>query len=113
MTATDVQKILNLKHAWEFILDKDVLSYGTNYDILWGKAEATNQRIAASASQVVAALAKHQEKLFVISDGFRSGLHPLTPSIRSQWFWNRSSIRRKNSLRKIRMPSNLCQLWIW
>lgn len=25
MTATDVQKILNLKHAWEFILDKDVV----------------------------------------------------------------------------------------
>ena len=24
MTATDVQKILNLKHAWEFILDHDV-----------------------------------------------------------------------------------------
>ena len=25
MTATDIQKILNLKHAWEFILDKDVI----------------------------------------------------------------------------------------
>lgn len=24
ITPTDVQKILNLKHAWEFILDKDV-----------------------------------------------------------------------------------------
>ena len=34
MTATDVQKILNLKHAWEFILDKDVLSYGTDYHLL-------------------------------------------------------------------------------
>ena len=34
MTATDVQKILNLKHAWEFILDKDVLSYPTDYYIL-------------------------------------------------------------------------------
>lgn len=30
---TDAQKTLNLKHAWEFILDKDVLSYGTNYHI--------------------------------------------------------------------------------
>ena len=27
VTATDVQKILNLKHAWEFIMDKDVVSY--------------------------------------------------------------------------------------
>ena len=26
MRATDIQKILNLKHAWEFILDKDVIS---------------------------------------------------------------------------------------
>lgn len=26
MTATDVQKILNLKHAWEFVMDKDVVS---------------------------------------------------------------------------------------
>ena len=29
--AEDVQKILNLKHAWEFILDKDVLKAPTNY----------------------------------------------------------------------------------
>ena len=27
MTATDVQKILNLKHAWEFVMDKDVVSF--------------------------------------------------------------------------------------
>ena len=26
MTAADVQKILNLKHAWEFILDRDVVA---------------------------------------------------------------------------------------
>lgn len=26
MTASDVQKILNLKHAWEFILDRDVIA---------------------------------------------------------------------------------------
>jgi hypothetical protein len=30
MTADDVQKILNLKHAWEFILDKDVLHSDSN-----------------------------------------------------------------------------------
>ena len=27
MTASDVQKILNLKHAWEFILDRDLIAY--------------------------------------------------------------------------------------
>lgn len=31
VTATDVQKILNLKHAWEFILDKDVLLSPSDY----------------------------------------------------------------------------------
>ena len=43
MTATDVQKILNLKHAWEFILDKDVLSYGTAYHILCLIAKLVNE----------------------------------------------------------------------
>ena len=31
VSAIDVQKILNLKHAWEFILDKDVLNAPSNY----------------------------------------------------------------------------------
>lgn len=43
MTATDVQKILNLKHAWEFILDKDVLNYGTDYYILCHIAKLVNE----------------------------------------------------------------------
>ena len=34
MTVQDVQKVLNLKHAWEFILDQDVLSFPSNLDIL-------------------------------------------------------------------------------
>lgn len=43
MTASDVQKILNLKHAWEFILDKDVLSYPTDYYILCHIAKLVNE----------------------------------------------------------------------
>ena len=31
MKADDVQKILNLKHAWEFVLDKDVILAPSNY----------------------------------------------------------------------------------
>lgn len=31
VNADDVQKILNLKHAWEFVLDKDVVSTPTSY----------------------------------------------------------------------------------
>ena len=34
VTASDIQKILNLKHAWEFILDKDVINFESNFQIL-------------------------------------------------------------------------------
>ncbi|MFD0705147.1 cell filamentation protein Fic [Alloscardovia venturai] len=34
VSASDVQKILNLKHAWEFILDHDVISSRTDYYML-------------------------------------------------------------------------------
>ncbi len=41
--AQDVQKILNLKHAWEFILDRDVLSSKTNYYVLSHIARMVNE----------------------------------------------------------------------
>lgn len=34
VTASDIQKILNLKHAWEFILDNDVINFKSDYQIL-------------------------------------------------------------------------------
>ena len=34
MTANDIAKVVNLKHAWEFILSEGVISYPTNYTIL-------------------------------------------------------------------------------
>lgn len=43
VSATDVQKILNLKHAWEFILDKDVIQSKTNYYILCHIAKLVNE----------------------------------------------------------------------
>jgi Fic family protein len=43
MTASDVQKILNLKHAWEFILDKDVIQIDSNYHILCHIAKLVNE----------------------------------------------------------------------
>lgn len=43
MTATDVQKILNLKHAWEFILDKDVIQSASNYHLLCHIAKLVNE----------------------------------------------------------------------
>jgi hypothetical protein len=43
VSASDVQKILNLKHAWEFVLDKDVVSYPTDYSILCHIAKLVNE----------------------------------------------------------------------
>ena len=43
MTADDVQKILNLKHAWEFILDKDVIQTESNYYLLCHIAKLANE----------------------------------------------------------------------
>lgn len=43
VTASDVQKILNLKHAWEFILDKDVLQVDSDYSILCHIARLVNE----------------------------------------------------------------------
>ena len=43
MTATDVQKILNLKHAWEFILDHDVVASRSDYYVLSYIARLVNQ----------------------------------------------------------------------
>lgn len=34
MTANDVLKVVNLKHAWEFILNKDVITSSTNFALL-------------------------------------------------------------------------------
>lgn len=43
MRASDVQKILNLKHAWEFILDKDVVASNQSYSILCHIAGVVNE----------------------------------------------------------------------
>lgn len=43
MTADDVQKILNLKHAWEFILDEDVIQADSNYYLLCHIAKLVNE----------------------------------------------------------------------
>lgn len=41
--ANDVQKILNLKRAWEFILDEDVVSYPSSYEVLCNIAKLVNE----------------------------------------------------------------------
>ncbi|MBR5571337.1 MAG: DUF1643 domain-containing protein [Oscillospiraceae bacterium] len=53
--------------------------------LAWGKSADTNQRIADRAAHVIRLLEKHKDKLYVLSDGTRTGLHPLTPALRTQW----------------------------
>lgn len=43
MTPTDIQKILNLKHAWEFILDEDVITSPSDYYVLCHIARLVNE----------------------------------------------------------------------
>lgn len=43
MTANDIQKILNLKHAWEFILDSDVIQADSDYYLLCHIAKLVNE----------------------------------------------------------------------
>lgn len=52
----------------------------------WGKSGETNQRIAERIAEVMELLSGLDEKIYLISDGVRTGLHPLTPSIRQEWF---------------------------
>ena len=48
----DVQKILNLKRAWEFILDKDVILSETNYYVLAHVAGMVNEGIFTNGGAV-------------------------------------------------------------
>lgn len=43
VSANDVQKILNLKYAWEFVIDRDVIATKTDYYILCHVAQLVNE----------------------------------------------------------------------
>lgn len=50
--ASDVQKILNLKHAWEFILDKNVLSFPCGFSVLSHVAGLVNEGFYANGGRI-------------------------------------------------------------
>ena len=52
VSANDVQKILNLKHAWEFILDPDVIASKTDYYILCHIAKLVNEGFYAEGGRI-------------------------------------------------------------
>lgn len=52
MTARDVQKILNLKHAWEFILDEDVIQAKSDYYMLCHIAKIVNEGFYSDGGRI-------------------------------------------------------------
>ena len=52
MTASDVQKILNLKHAWEFILDQDVIQAKSDYYVLCHIARLVNEGFFSDGGRI-------------------------------------------------------------
>ena len=58
--------------------------------LAWGKASETNLKVAERARQVIELLDAQKEKLCIISDGERVGVHPLTPSVRSEWLLHKA-----------------------
>ena len=52
MTAADISKVVNLKHAWEFILSEGVISYPTNYAILCQINEIVEEGFSYTAGRI-------------------------------------------------------------
>ncbi len=52
MTANDVQKILNLKHAWEFIMDTDVVQAKSDYYLLCHITKLVNEGFYSEGGRI-------------------------------------------------------------
>lgn len=52
MTPTDILKVVNLKHAWEFILSGGVISYPTNYAVLCQINEIIEEGFSYTAGRI-------------------------------------------------------------
>lgn len=74
---------LNLPENDDYI--KKAVEESSKVILAWGRAVDTNRRIEERAMHVLNLLLPYREKLFLIFDGDRVGLHPLTPAIRNRW----------------------------
>lgn len=75
--------------------------------LAWGRVSASNDRIAERAVAVINMLMKYKDKLVTISDGERNSIHPLVPSIRSQWFLEKVEFETIEEF-KIQITEKLC-----
>lgn len=60
--------------------------------LAWGRSADSNQSIADRATEVINVLMPYKDKLYIISDGERAGVHPLTPSVRARWVLDKVTI---------------------
>lgn len=52
VSSNDIQKILNLKHSWEFILDKDVIQSKSDYYLLCHIAKLVNEGFFTNGGKI-------------------------------------------------------------
>ena len=71
MTANDIQKILNLKHAWEFILETDVLQAKTDYYLLCHIAKVVNEATEMSTEVLKNAILKANHMVYEKSQSYK------------------------------------------
>ena len=74
---------LNDKENDKYILKSVVASAKTI--LAWGMAASNNTRIEERVVEVINLIQGYHDKLYMLSDGERIGLHPLTPSVRNKW----------------------------
>ncbi len=104
MTADDVQKILNLKHAWEFILDNDVIQADSNYYLLCHIAKLVNEGffhdggrirgvpVSICGTKYVPPLPIESQVIERINDILKSGMNPLDIAIELCMYCMRTQI---------------------
>ena len=104
MTADDVQKILNLKHAWKFILDNDVIQADSNYYLLCHIAKLVNEGffydggrirgvpVSIGGTKYVPPLPIESQVIERINDILKSGMNPLDIAIELCMYCMRTQI---------------------
>lgn len=58
----------------------------------WGRSVNDNRHISDRAVEVFNLLTPYEDKLYILSDGTRTGIHPLTPSLKKAWLLEKVSL---------------------
>ena len=76
--------------------DSEIIKAAERSDIIiiaWGSFGHTTQRVINRKKSVIDSISAHKDKIFCIADEEgRTGLHPLTPSVRAEWMIREADI---------------------